>query len=118
MLAEEIVRARVKSTNSVRLRAWLVLRAAIRDRTKDRAEAVVALRPLVMLRHSDVARRLRLEPGSPGLAAAERFLERRGYIKSVTVGTEPGVFVVTEAGKMWLEQERWARPWWRSVFGR
>jgi hypothetical protein len=116
-VAEEKVLGRVKPANSVRLRAWLVLRAAIRDRIKDRAEPVVALRPLVVLRHPDVAHRLGLEPGSPCLAAAERFLERQGYIRSVTVGTEPGAFVVTEAGRMWLEQDRWARPWWRRVFG-
>ena len=70
-----------------------------------------------MLRHPDVARRVGLEPGSPGLAAAERFLERQGYIKSVTVGTEVGAFAVTDAGRTWLEQERWASLWWRSVFG-
>lgn len=116
-MAEEMGRARVNPTNSVRLRAWLVLRAAIQDQTKDRDEPVVALRHLVVLRHSDVARRLGLDPGSPGLAAAERFLERHGYVRPVTVGTEPGAFVVTEAGRTWLEQERWARPWWRSVFG-
>jgi hypothetical protein len=112
-----MVRAMLKPTNSVRLRAWLVLRAAIRDRTNDRAEPVVALRPLVVLRHPDVAHRMGLEIGSPDLAAAERFLERQGYIKSVTVGTEVGAFVVTDAGRTWLEEDRWASPWWRRVFG-
>ena len=97
--------------------ARLVATTAIRDRTKGRDEPVVALRPLVVLRHPDVARRVGLEPGSPGLAAAERFLERQGYIKSVTVGTEVGAFAVTDAGRTWLEQERWASLWWRSVFG-
>ena len=114
---EEMVRGRVKPTFRVRLRAWLLLRAAIRDRTRGRDEPVVALRPLVVLRHPDVARRVGLEPGSPSLAAAESFLERQGYIKSVTVGTEVGAFVVTDAGKTWLQQDRWASPLWRSVFG-
>jgi hypothetical protein len=116
-VVEEIVRGRMKPTSRVRLRAWLLLRAAIRDRTKGRAEPVVALRSLVVLRHPDVARRVGLEPGSPGLAAAERFLERQGYIRPVTVGTELGAFVVTDAGRTWLEQARWAQPWWRRVFG-
>lgn len=116
-LAEEMVRRRMNPANSIRLRAWLVLRAAVRNRTKDRAEPVVALRRLVVLRHPDVARRVGLDPGSPSLAAAERFLERQGYIRSVTVGTEVGAFVVTDAGKRWLEQDRWASRWWRSVFG-
>ncbi len=111
-----MVRARVKPTYRVRLCAWLLLRAAVRDRTKVRDEPVVALRPLVVLRHPDVARRVRLEPGSPALAAAERFLERRGYVRSVTVGTKAGVFVVTDTGTAWLGQDRWARPWCRRVF--
>jgi hypothetical protein len=114
---EEIVQAKMKPTYRVQLRAWLLLRAAIRERTKGRDEAVVALRPLVVLRHPDVACCVGLEPGSPALAAAERFLERRGYVRSVTVGAKPGVFVVTDTGTAWLEQDRWTRPWWRSVFG-
>ncbi len=114
---EEIVRGRMKPTYRVQLRAWLLLRAAIRDRTKGRDEPVVALRPLVVLRHPDVARRVGFKSGSPGLAAAERFLERRGYVRPVTVGTKPGAFVVTDTGTAWLEQDCWARPWWRRVFG-
>jgi hypothetical protein len=116
-VVEEIGRGRMKPTYHVRLRAWLLLRAAIRDRTKGRVEPVVVLRPLVVLRHPDVARRVGLEPGSPELAAAECFLERRGYVRPVTVGKEPRAFLVTDAGRTWLEQDRWARPWWRRVFG-
>jgi hypothetical protein len=101
----------MKPTYRVRLRAWLLLRAAIQNRTKGRDKPVVVLRPLVVLRHLDVARQVGLEPGSPGLAAAERFLERQGYVRPVTVGTEAGAVLVTEAGRMWLEQDRWARPW-------
>jgi hypothetical protein len=115
-VVEEIVR-RMKPTSRVRLRAWLLLQAAIRDRTKGRPEHIVALRSLVVLRHPDVARRVGLEPDSPGLAAAERFLERQGYVRPVTVGTEPKAFLVTDAGRMWLEQDRWVRPWWRRWFG-
>jgi hypothetical protein len=116
-VVEEIVRGRMKRTSRVRLRAWLLLRAAIRNRTEGRAESVVALSWLVALRHPDVARRVGLEPCSPEVAAAERFLERQGYVRPVTVGTEAGAVLVTEAGRMWLEQDRWARPWWRGWFG-
>jgi hypothetical protein len=117
-LVEEDVRGRRPMTDRVRLRAWLLLRAAGHlDLTVGRDEPVVVVRPVVVLRHPDVARRVRLEPGSPGLAAAERFLERQGYIRPVTVGTELGAFVVTDAGRTWLEQDRWARPWWRRWFG-
>jgi hypothetical protein len=107
----------MKPTYRVQLRAWLLLRVAIRDRTKGRDEPAVALRPLVVLRHPDVARRVGFKSGSPGLATAERFLERRGYVRPVTVGTKPGVFVVTDTGLACLEQDRWARTWWRRVFG-
>jgi hypothetical protein len=115
-LVEGRVRGRMKPTYRVQLRAWLLLRAAIRDRTKGRDDGLVALRPLVVLRHADVARRVGFRSCSPGLAA-ECFLERRGYVRPVTVGTKPGAFVVTDTGMAWLEQDRWARPWWQRVFG-
>jgi hypothetical protein len=60
-LVKEIVRGRMKPTYRVQQHAWLLLRAAIRDRTKGRDEPVVALR------HPDVARRVGFESGSPGL---------------------------------------------------
>lgn len=113
---EEIVRGRIKPTHRVRLRAWLLLRAAIRNRTKASDESVVVLRPFVVLQHPNVAHCAGLEPGSPELAAAERFLERQGYVRPVKVGAEPRTFLVTDAGRAWLEQDRWDRPWWRKVF--
>ena len=115
-LVEGIVRGRMKPTYRVQLRAWLLLRTAIRDRTKGRDGLVAALRPLVVLRHADVARRVGFGSGSPGRAAAERFLERRGHVRQVTVGTKPGAFVVTDTGMAWLEQDRWARPLWQRAF--
>jgi hypothetical protein len=107
---------RMKPTYHVQLRAWLLLRAAIRFRSEGRAEPVVAHMPLVVLRHPDVAHRMGFEPGSPGLAAAECFLERRGYVRPVSVGPELRAFLVTDAGRTWLEQDHWASPWWRRVF--
>ena len=112
-----MIRRRMKPTHGVRLRAWLLLRVAIRYRSEGRVEPVVAVRPVVVLRHPEVARRVRLEPGSPGLVAAERFLERRGYVRPVTIGKEPRTFHVTESGRRCLEQDGWARPWWLRVFG-
>jgi len=111
-----MIRGRTKPTHRVRLRARLLLRAAIRYRSEVRVEPVVAIRPLVILRHPDVARRVGLEPGSPELAAADHFLERRGYVRPVTIGKEPRAFHVTDAGRRWLEQERWACPWWLRMF--
>ena len=116
-MVEEMVRGRTFPTQGVRLRAWLLLRAAIRYRSEGRVEPVFALRPVVVLRHPDVAHRVGLQPDSPELAAAERFLERRGYVRPVTIGKEPRTFHITESGRRWLEQDGWARPWWLRVFG-
>jgi hypothetical protein len=44
-----MIRGRMKSTYRVRLHARLLLRAAIRDRTKGHNEPVIVLRPLVVL---------------------------------------------------------------------
>jgi hypothetical protein len=117
MVEEMVRRGKTKPTPGVRLRAWLLLRAAIRYRSESRVEPVVALRPVIVLRHPDVARRVGLKPDSPELAAAEHFLVRRGYVRAVTVGKEPRAFHVTEAGGRWLEKDGWTRPWWLRVFG-
>jgi hypothetical protein len=117
MVGEMVRRRRTKPTRGVRLRAWLLLRTAIRYRSEGRRERVFAVRPVVVLRRPDVAHRVGLEPGSPELVAAERFLERRGYVRPVTIGKEPRAFHVTEAGRRWLEQGGWARSWRLRVFG-
>ena len=101
-------------TDHVRLRAWLLLQAASRDQTRGRPE------PIVVLRHPDLARRIGLEADAPELVAAERYLERRGYIRRPEEGASPraaGAFVITEAGRTWLGYDRWTRPWWRRMFG-
>jgi hypothetical protein len=116
-LEETGVRRRMTVTDRVRLRAWLLLRAASQDLVGSRAEPVVIVRPVVVLRRPDLARRVGLEPDSPELVAAERFLERRGYVRPVSIGAEPRALVITEAGETWLGSDRWSPPWWRRVFG-
>jgi hypothetical protein len=112
-----MIRGRTNPIHGIRLRAWLLLRAAIRYRSESRVEPVVAIRPVIVLRHPDVARRMGLKPGSPELAATEHFLERQGYVRPVTIGKEPRAFHVTDAGRRWLERDGWTRPWWLKVFG-
>jgi len=99
----------------VRLRAWLLLRAASQDLSGGRDELGVVVRPVVVLRRADLARRVGLEPDSPELVAAERFLERQGCVRPVSAGTEPRVFFVTEVGEKWLASDRWAPPWWSRM---
>ena len=111
-----MVRRRTKPTSHVRQYAWLLPQAAIRERTKGRDEPV-ALGSLIVVRNPDVARREGLKLGSPELASAERFLERRGHLRPITVGKEPKAFLVTDAGRTWLGQHRWSRLWWRGWFG-
>ena len=102
----------------VRLRAWLLLQAATHDLlSKARDAPVVASRPVMVLRRPDLAHRIGLEPSSAELVAAERFLERRGYIRPVSAGAEPRAFVITDLGRKWLASDRWTPPWWRRVFG-
>src|SRR3712207_4954645 len=61
-----MVRAGVKPTYRVRLCAWLLLRVAIRCWFEGRTEPGVALRPLAVLRHSGVARRVGSSPAHRG----------------------------------------------------
>ena len=63
----------------VKVFAGLVLRAMAREQTESGSERIVP-------RHRSVAGRLGFEPDSPALEAAERYLEREGYI----VAPDPG----------------------------
>jgi hypothetical protein len=116
-LVEEDVRGRMPVADRVRLRAWLLLRAASQDlSSRGRDEPVVVVRPVVVLRRPDLARRVGLEADSPELVAAERFLERRGYVRPVSAGTEPRAFLLTDVGEKWLASDRWVPSWWRKLF--
>jgi hypothetical protein len=117
-LVEEDVRGRMPVADRVRLRAWLLLRAATQDlSSRGRDEPVVVVRPVVVLRRPDyLARRVGLEVDSPELVAAERFLERRCYVRPVSAGTEPRAFLLTNVGKKWLASDRWVPSWWRRLF--
>jgi hypothetical protein len=114
----EDVRGRVPVADRVSLRAWLLLRAASQDLTGGRADPVVCVRRVVVLRRPDLARRVGLGADSPELVAAERFLERRGYVRAVSAGTEPRAFLLTDVGKKWLVSDRWVPPWWRRLIER
>jgi hypothetical protein len=114
-LVEEDARGRMPVADRVRLRAWLLLRAASQDLSGGRDEPVVVVRPVVVLRRPDLARRVGLEAHSPELVAAERFLERRGYVRPVSAGTEPRAFLLTDVGKKWLASDRWVPSWWRRL---
>jgi hypothetical protein len=112
---EEVVRGRMRRADRVRLRGWLLLRAASRDIVGSRDKPVMVVRPVMVLHRPDLAQRVGLEPDAPELVAAERFLERRGYVRPVSAGAEPRAFVITEAGERWLESDRWEHPWWRRL---
>lgn len=117
---EEVVRGRMRRADRVRLdrvrlRGWLLLRVANRDIVGSRDKPVMVVRPVMVLRRPDLAQRVGLEPDAPELVAAERFLERRGYVRPVSAGAEPRALVITEAGERWLESDRWEHPWWRRL---
>jgi hypothetical protein len=94
--------------------AGLLLRAMAQEQAKNETKHVLP-------RHPNVARRLALEPDSPELAIAERYLVREGYISPCAADGE-GSFTITETG--WEElgyqhsAEGWRRkPWWKRMLG-
>ncbi len=95
--------------------AGLVLRAMAREQNEKGTERVSP-------RDRGVASRLGLEPDSPELAAAERYLVLEGYIKPSSPDHKDGPFVITEVG--WedlgyqLSAEGWRRrPAWKRMLG-
>jgi hypothetical protein len=114
-VVEQTFRKRMKPTYRVRLRARLLLRAAIPDQgpRQTRRCPEDARRPATPGRC--VPREARARLAWPRRRALPRAMR---YVKPVTVGTETGAFLVTDAGSTWLGQDRWACPWWRRVFGR
>lgn len=99
---------------SVKLKvfAGLLLRAMARERTEKGTKRVCARSP-------EVASRLSMEPDSPELAAAERYLVSEGYIEPSQEGDSS---TITELG--WEDlgyqptERGWRRKtWWRRLLG-
>jgi hypothetical protein len=95
--------------------AALVLRAMARELAEKGIERVSP-------RDRGVASRLGVEPDSPELAAAERYLVLEDYIRPSSPDYNDGPFVITEFG--WKDlgyqlasQELRRRPFWKRLFG-
>ena len=96
--------------------AALVLRAMAREQAEEGTEWASPRDP-------GVAGRLGLEPDSPALAAAERYLALKGYIEPCSPDHEDGPFTITELGRRDLGYQPSAeggwrrRPWWKRMLG-
>ena len=95
--------------------AALVLRAMARELAEKGTERVSP-------GDLGVASRLGVEPDSPELAAAERYLVLEDYIRPSSPDHKDGPFIITEFG--WndlgyqLSSEGWrVRPFWKRLFG-
>jgi hypothetical protein len=73
-------------------------------------------------KHPNVARRLGLQPDSPELEIAERYLVDEDYIRPSNPGRNGDSFTITETG--WEDlgyqatPEGWRRrPWWKRMLG-
>ncbi len=95
--------------------AALVLRAMAQEQDEKGTERVSP-------RDQGVARRLGLQPDSPALAAAERYLVLEGYIRPSSSECKDGPFIITEFGWKDLGYQPSAggmrrRPWWKRMLG-
>ncbi len=95
--------------------AALVLRAMARELAEKGIERVSP-------RDLSVARRLGVEPDSPDLAAAERYLVLEDYIRPSSPNRNDGPFIITEFGWKDLGYEFSSeglrrRPFWKRLFG-
>ncbi len=95
--------------------AALLLRAMAKEQAETGIESVCPRNP-------NVARRLGLDPDSPELGIAERYLAREDYIRPSDSDHKGGSFTITEAG--WEDlgyqstAEGWRRrPWWKRMLG-
>jgi hypothetical protein len=107
----------VRKISNLKLKmfAALVLRAMAQEQAEQGTERV-------SLRDRGVASRLGVEPDSPELAAAERYLVLEDYIRPSSPDHKDGPFIITEFG--WkdlgyqLSSEGWRRrPFWKRLFG-
>ena len=95
--------------------AGLLLRAMAQEQTETGAGQVFP-------RHPNVARRLGLQPDSPHLETAERYLVREEYIRPSSADRGGDSFIITETGWEDLGYQRSAegwrrRPWWKRMLG-
>ncbi len=102
---------------SIRLKmfAALLLRAMAQEQTETGTTRVSP-------KHPNVARRLGLQPDSPELESAQRYLLDEDYIRPSNPGCNGGSFIITETG--WEDlgyqptPEGWRRrPWWKRMLG-
>lgn len=107
----------VRKISNLKLKmfAALVLRAMARELAEKGTERVSP-------GDRGVASRLGVEPDSPELAAAERYLVLEDYIRPSSPDHKDGPFIITEFG--WndlgyqLSSEGWrVRPFWKRLFG-
>ena len=107
----------VRKISNLKLKmfAALVLRAMARELAEKGTERVFP-------RDLGVASRLGVEPDSPELAAAERYLVLEDYIRPSSPDHKDGPFIITEFG--WkdlgyqLSSEGWrVSPFWKRLFG-
>ena len=99
----------------LKLFAALLLRAMAQEQARTGSERVSP-------RHPEVARRLGLEPDSPELAIAERYLVREDYIRPSGADREGDSYAITQTGWEDLGYQRsaagWGRkPWWKRMLG-
>jgi hypothetical protein len=100
----------------LKLFAALLLRAMAQEQARTGSERVSP-------RHPEVARRLGLQPDSPELGIAERYLVREDYIRPSGADRNGYYsYAITQAGWEDLGYERsssgWGRkPWWRRMLG-
>ena len=95
--------------------AALVLRAMARELAEKGTERVSP-------RDQGVANRLGVEPDSPDLATAERYLVLEDYIRPCSPDQKDGPFVITEFGWKDLGYQLSSaglrrRPFWKRLFG-
>jgi hypothetical protein len=102
---------------SIRLKMFAAL--LLRAMAQEQAEAGTTL---VSPKHPNVARRLGLQPDSPELEVAERYLVEEDYIRSSTPGGNGNSFTITRTG--WEDlgyeatPEGWRRrSWWKRMLG-
>lgn len=99
----------------LKLFAALVLRAMAREQDEKGTERASP-------RSRGVASRLSLEPDSPQLALAERYLVREGYIRPSSPDHKGDSFTITETGWQDLGYQLTAEgrrrlPWWKRMLG-